>query len=244
MGDRNARHQEVDTHIKDLQDRVGQVEWACGANKRAFEQLGRPYRLVVEGCNRLEQVYERELQAEGGGWRKIKELAAEALVKDIEEHLAEALAGRGGEGSKGQEIVRSAMDELGKTLTTSCVENVYVVSKKGNDGNATRVKGSFNVRLSHKHQLRAVTIQQLLEDVLSDEMRIASGLAPWGKKAENAPPPDGQRKRLLIYNEPTAADKDRAAKGRGKGRGKNADGAGNAKGKGRGKGKKGRGKAK
>ena len=221
MGD-TSRREANNRRFVDLEDNHASLQNQVNALKRKFEAFKKPLEWVVEGSSALEAAYKAEVESpEGGGWFKLKSRLGEVLGTEIREHLQlDAAVNVEAEEITRREGLKLPVAELQEALSKSgVVANVHCQYRRQDD-QVVRLPDRFVIFL--KLSTGSLKAEEKLTDHIEAALRTASGLHSWGvppPEAALAPVIGGQRKRLLMYPERTAHER-QSRKGKGKGKGK------------------------
>ena len=86
------RRAEIDGRFESVEARVDRLEWGQTSVKRRLDEVTRSTSIVCEGAERMDNLCKKlcEDVPEGqkANWAKFEEEAAEALCKDLAEHLS------------------------------------------------------------------------------------------------------------------------------------------------------------
>ena len=175
------RRAEVDGRLAALEQAVERLDGTVGGVKRRIDEVMKCTKLVLEGFPRVETQWVELVGAsvEHKKWSELKEATAEAVGRDICEHLSVAWPPAGAE----PKAVRVAA-LVNAMAQPGVVTNLYAQTAWDHaQEDRVRKPGHFIVHLSFG--LQALQIQTVLGG-LDKDMRRASGLAVAGDQVPPA----------------------------------------------------------
>ena len=207
---RDARREANNAWKEGMEERMAAVEYHMGGMKRRMDNIYKGSRLVAEGLVHAEMLWQTKVGGDVKDWKGLKTAFPEALGKDLATHLEVEWPIPQVAVNNGQHMIQEVVNGLS---SPGVLLNIYEQKRYCAEADdRVRIKGTFVLCLAFGEDM--LRIKKVLSH-LDKALRRNSGLKV--DNEEPMPHSGAPPRRMLLYPEKTAEERNKGKGARGTG---------------------------